>query len=309
MMLVLGVLLLLPAFVFAGLDAAWQALDPVRLRHRADKGDRRAKQMLAWAAVRPQADLVLAWTGRACAAASLVLLAMAQGERTDGAVWWTVPLVFMPVYAVAEVVARQVFRRLPFVVLSRLWWLVAPAASFWAPLARPAARLLRRIQADPLPRPPAAEELRELAGKTEGISPLELAMLGSVLDFRRLTAGLLALPVEKFAHAPADATLGGLLAVRELADAEHTLVIGADGVPLGAMTCGAAALSGAMSAHAQSFARPLLSFPDHMPAWTVLIKLRRARTAVAEVRDEDSGRFLGVITEQTVVARLLGQPV
>lgn len=308
-MMVLAVFLLLPAFVFAGLDAAWQALDPVRLRHRADKGDRRAKQMLAWAAVRPQADLVLAWTGRACAAAALVLFSTSLCRRVDGAAWLLAPLVFVPVYAVAEVVARQVFRRLPFVVLSRLWWLVAPAGSFWAPLARPCAGLLQRIQADPMPKPRAADELWGLVEKTEGVSPLEQAMLRSVLDFRRLTAGVMALPVEKFSHVEADETLAKMLAVRGLADAEHTLVIGADGVPLGAMSCGTAALSGAMSAHAQSFARPLLSFPADLPAWTALIKLRRARTAVAEVRDEDSGRFLGVLTEQTVVARLLGQPV
>jgi hypothetical protein len=30
---------------------------------------------------------------------------------------------------------------------------------------------------------------------------------------------------------------------------------------------------------------------------------------VAEVRDEDSGEFIGIVTEESVVARLLGQSV
>jgi CBS domain containing-hemolysin-like protein len=303
-------LLLLLAFVLTGLEAAWLALDPVRLRHRADKGQRRARQMLSWSAARPQADLALAWSSRVCAAASLVLLATALGSPASGAAWWVAPVVFIPVYALlVEVLARQVFRRLPFVVLSRLWWMASAAGSVWTLAARPAAGLLRRVPADPLPRPPAAEELEKLAAATEGVSALEQSMLRSVLNFRRLTAGGLALPVRQFPHAAADVTLGEMLAVRELADAELTLVLGPDGVPLGAMSCGSAALSGALSARAQSFARPLLSFTADLPAWNALVKLRRARTSVAEVREEESGRFLGVITEKSVVTRLLGQAV
>jgi CBS domain containing-hemolysin-like protein len=307
MKLLLFVLLLVGAFVFSGLDAAWQALDRVRLRHRADKGNRRAKAMMAWEKVRPQADLVLAWTSHAFGAAALAVLAM---SATAQRLWWLVPLVFLPVYALlVGVLARHVFRRLPFVVLSRLWWLVSLAGSFWAPLARPVARLIRRVPPDPLPRAAAADELLNLAETTEGVSPLEQSMLRSVLDFRRMTAGSLALPVDHFPRASADAPLTELLADRKLADATHTLVIGSDGLPLGAMSCGSAALSGALSARAQSFARPLASFDADLPAWKALSKLRRAQTPVAEVRDEETGRFLGIITEESVVARLLGQAV
>lgn len=306
----LAALLLAFSFIYSGLDAAWQALDRVRLRHRAEKGDRRAKQMLAWEAVRPQADLVLSWTSQACAAGALVVLALALSSQAKGTFFWLASLIFVPIYALfVRVVARQIFRRLPFVVLSRLWPLVTWAGFIWSPLARPVAGLLRKIKADPLPRPPAADELMSLADKTEGVSPLELSMLRSVLDFRQLTAGSLALPVGDFVHAGADRTLGELLSDRKLSEARYLLVIGADGLPLGAMSCGAAALSGAMSARAQSFARPLQSFTEDVPAWKVLARLRRSQTPVAEVRDVENGRFIGILTEQTVVARLLGQAV
>lgn len=307
MTLVAAALLLAVSFVFSGLDAAWHALDRVRLRHRADKGDRRAKAMLAWETVRPQADLVLVWTSHAAGAGALAVLA-ASGAL--GGWRGFLLLLFIPVYALfVGLLARQVFRRLPFVVLSHLWWLVTLAGSIWAPLARPVARLLRRVPPDPLPRLPAGEELMTLAGKTEGISPLEISILRSVLDFRRMTAGSLALPVERFACAPADTPLGELLADRQVADALHALVIGPDGLPLGAMSCGSAVLSGAMMARAQSFARPLISFPSDLPAWKALAKLRRAQTPVAEVRNVETGRFVGVITEESAVARLLGQTV
>lgn len=298
---------LVVSFVFSGLDAAWHALDRVRLRHRADKGDRRAKAMLAWETVRPQADLVLVWTSHAAGAGALAVLAVSGAL---GGWRGFLLLLFIPVYALfVGLLARQVFRRLPFVVLSHLWWLVTLAGSIWAPLARPVARLLRRVPPDPLPRLPAGEELMTLAGKTEGISPLEISMLRSVLDFRRMTAGSLALPVESFPCAPADIPLGELLADRQVADALHALVIGPDGLPLGAMSCGSAVLSGAMTARAQSFARPLISFPSDLPAWKALTKLRRAQTPVAEVRNVETGRFVGVITEESAVARLLGQTV
>lgn len=308
MTLLAAVLLLVAAFVFTGLEAAWQALDPVRLRHRADRGNRRAKQMLAWATVRPQADLVLGWTAHVLAAAALVLLTVFAARR--GAMLWVVPAVFLPVYALlVQVMARQVFRRLPFMVLSQLWWLVSLAGSFWALLARPVAGWLRRVGEDPLPRPPASEELMAVAERTEGISPLEEGMLRSVLDFRRLTAGGVARAVEDFPSVEADQTLKEVLSDRAAADARYALVIGADGLPLGALSAATASLSGAMSARAQSFARPLLTLVPDLPAWKALIQLRRAATPVAEVREEESGRLVGVLTEESVVARLLGQEV
>jgi CBS domain containing-hemolysin-like protein len=301
-------LLLVLAFLFSGLEAAWIALDRVRLQHRAAKNEGRARQMLAWDAAAPQADLVMAWTSRLAAAGAFVLLAAKLSAL--GAPVWLAPLVFVPVYAlVVQLLARQVFRRLPFKVLSASWWIVSLAGSFWSVLARPVAALLRCVPREPLSRAPAAEELMTAAVTAPEISALELGMLRSVLDFRRLTAGGLARPVGDFPHAPADLTLGALLSDRALAEARHALITGPDGLPLGALACGSAALSGAPGARVQSFARPLLSFPGDLPGWKVLAKLRRAPTPVAEVHDEETGRFLGIITEESVVARLLGQTV
>ena len=308
MTLVAAGFLLVLSFVFSGLEAAWVALDRVRLRHRAAKNEGRARQMLAWDASSPQADLVMVWTSRLAAAAAFVLLA--DQLATAAAPAWVAPLVFVPLYALlVQLLARQVFRRLPFKVLSTLWWLVSLAGSFWLLLSRPVAAFLRRVKPEPLSRPPASAELLAVAGTAPGISPLESGMLRSVLDFRRLTAAGLARPVGKFPHVPPERTLAELLADREAADARHLIVVGADGLPIGAMSCGAAALSGAPAARAQSFARPLLSFPGSLSGWKALAKLRRAQTPVAEVRDEDSGEFIGIVTEESVVARLLGQSV
>ena len=307
----LAALFLAGAFVFAGLDAAWQALDRVRLRQRADKGNKRARQIMAWEAARPQADLALAWTAHALAAASLVTLAAGVSTQSGAKLWsLAVPLVFLPVYAVfMQMLPRQIFRRMPFFVLARLWWLVDLAGSFWAPLARPVSRLMRRVKKDPLPRRPAADDLLAMASKIDDISQLEQSMLGSVLGFRRLTAGRIALQVSDLPHVPADLPLGEIVADRRLVDARHVLVMDAAGLPLGVMSCGTAALSGALSARAQSFARPLLSFPADMPAWKVLANLRRSATPVAEVKDDETGSTLGVVTVESAVARLLGQAV
>ena len=308
MLLALAVALLVLSFVFSGLEAAWVALDRVRLQHRAAKNEGRARPMLAWDAAAPQADLVMAWTSRLAAAGGFVLLAV--GFSRLGAPSWAAPLVFVTVYALfVQLLARQVFRRLPFKVLSASWWLVSLAGSFWSLLARPVAALLRRVPREELSRAPAADELMAVAATAPEVSDLERGMLRSVLDFRRLAAGGLARPVDDFPHAPADRTVAEVLADRALAEARHVVVTGPDGHPLGAVSCAAAALAGAPGARVQSFARPLLSFPGDLPGWKALAQLRRAPTPVAEVRDEESGRLIGIITEESVVARLLGQPV
>lgn len=308
MILVLAAALLVLSFVFSGLEAAWVALDRVRLQHRAAKNEGRARQMLAWDSSSPQADLVMAWTSRLAAAGAFVLLVSKLAAL--GAPAWLAPLVFVPLYAlVVQLLARQVFRRLPFKVLSASWWLVSLAGSFWLLLAGPVAALIRRVPREPLSRAPSAEELLVTAAAAPEVSALELGMLRSVLDFRRLTAGGLARPPRDFPHVPANLSLGEMLADRALADAQQVLVTGADGLPLGAMSGAVAALSGAPGARVQSFARPLLCFPRDLPAWKVLAKLRRAPTPVAEVREEGTGRLLGIITEESAVARLLGQAV
>ena len=48
MMVLAATIFLFLAMVFSGLEAAWRSLDPVRLRHRALRGDRRAQQMMTW---------------------------------------------------------------------------------------------------------------------------------------------------------------------------------------------------------------------------------------------------------------------
>lgn len=304
-----AVLFFIGAFLFSGLEAAWLAMDRVRLRHRADRGHVRARQMMAWEAMRPRAELMLAWTSHALGAASLVAL-LAAFPPDRGFWWWAAPAIFVPLYALlVQVVARQVFRRLPFSVLNHTWWLVRLAGSLWLVPARLVARFMRMLPPDPLPSPAPGPELLEVAENAEGISPLEMTMLRSVLGFRQLTARELARPVRGFACVGADLTLAEILATRPVADARQIVVIGADGEPLGAMSLGTAALSGAMGARAQSFARPLLVFSSELPSWKVLVQLRRAPTPVAEVRDEQTGRLVGLVTEESVVTKLLGQEV
>jgi len=302
------IVLLGVAFIFGGLEAAWLSLDRVRLRHRADLGNRRASQILAWDDAWPQANLVMAWTARVAAAAALVLFASALSAYH--APFWLAPTVFTPVYVLLiHLLPRQAFRRLPFEPLGRVWWVIVLAGSFWSALARPAAKMLRSVKAEPLSRPPAGRELMSVAASASGISSLELSMLRSVLDFRRLTTGDLAVAVEKIPSVDADCVLRDVLRDRKLADVRHVLVLDAGGLPLGAVACGSAALSDAMDARAQSFARPLLSLASDLPAWKALTQLRRASIPVAEVRDGGTGALVGVLTEEAVLARLLGKEV
>ncbi len=302
------IVLLGVAFVFGGLEVAWLSLDRVRLRHRADLGNRRASQILAWDEAWPQANLVMAWTAQVAAAAALVLFASALAAHH--APFWVAPVAFIPVYVLfVHLLPRHAFRRLPFEPLARVWWVIVLAGSFWSALATPAAKLLRSVRAVPLSRPPAGRELMSVAASASGISSLELSMLRSVLDFRRLTAGELALPVGKIPSVDADCTLREALCDRRFADARHVLVLGADGLPLGAMACASAALSDAMDARAQSFARPLPSLASDLPAWKALGQLRRAPMPVAEVRNDGTGDLVGVLTEEAILARLLGKEV
>ncbi len=296
------------AFLYSGLAAALPALHPVRLEHRARRGDHHARALQQWVRASPEAPVVLWLAAGLCSAAVMALLFLEcwilGGPKTS----WLAPAIFLPVQVLAvDLLARQVFRRCPFRVLCSLWWLVVAARGLLAPAARLLHDLVARMPSRPLPRPDSAAELLRITASIPTVSSTELEMVRSVLAFRALTAADLAQPLGSMPQVPAESTLAEAVARREIQSRRHVIVMGADGQPLGAANPGEAVQSGATSARMQSFARPLISIAADMPAWDVLTKLRRAQTPVALIHALDGESLLGMVTEETVTSRLLGR--
>lgn len=308
MILLLVPLLALLAFLYAGLASAVPGLDPVRLRYQARKGDRRARQLLACRQNAGEYGMALSLAAALCSAGALAILFWQAEQRLDPGAAWIAAAIYVPVQALLiDLGARQIFRRRPAVGLAGLWVMVAAARSLLSPVVRPLAGMLDKTASVPLSRPDAGEELLSVARLIPTVSPLEMRMIEGVLRFRSLRAADLAVSLRDLPTVEAEATLAEVVSRPGMLDRRHVVVMAADGRPLGAMNPGDALRSGATSARVQSFARPLLSMAGDLPAWDVLIKLRRGQTPVGIVHDESGEAILGVVTEDLVVARLLGQ--
>ncbi|HSH39370.1 MAG TPA: CNNM domain-containing protein, partial [Chthoniobacterales bacterium] len=183
------------SFVFSGLEAALLAADPVRLRH--DAKQRRGARRMARLLEEPQRLLVTVLLITAIADIVAILLATRELVVRFGNVGYLVAgAAAIPVYLfVLGVLAKSVFRRMPFSAVGALGRILDTATIVLSPLFTIGETLGRLI----LPRRvsdrarlfAAREELKQVAVQSEregSLSATERAMIHNVVDFRNVRA-------------------------------------------------------------------------------------------------------------------------
>jgi putative hemolysin len=326
----LGVLL---SALASGVETGLYRLNRIRLRLRADSGDRRARTLQNLLGdLRGQiiVCLVGANLGDYLATAMLTSLVATAGwvETSAGVELVTTPIAAMILFVFGNVVPKSVF--------------VAEADHWMYPLARPlkaayvvlrrtgvlpvlsglsnlVLRVLRRGEAarrEPLGRTTAdpfhpRERLRAILreGAAEGvISGYQHELVGKVLGLREQLVHAVMIPISRVAGAAVDIDRERFMAelrrhsfsrlpvwegrkenVVGIVHIMDVLAAGEGPLDLGAL-----------------MTRDFLTVPPDMTVPQALLKLRKARAAIAVVRD-DKGRAVGVITVKDLVEEVVGE--
>ncbi len=312
MIVLLLLLALAVSFLFSGMEAGLLSVNPVRVRHQAERGDKSAivlQRMLVRGQRMFMTVLVVTNFMNICA---LVLGARILTERLGN---WGYPVLLaiaIPVYVVlVEALAKSIFRRFPHrllaVVLPLLRvasWLFAPLMALGGLIAKffPGLRLKRRSSLFV-----AREHFKNLTSLSErhgGLAPIERRMIHGVVDFRGVTVSEVMLPMDQVALVEPSAPVKAVLEIGRSRGLDRVPVVGPDGKLVGLVNLFEILVDRAEYRGVGPYVRRLISVSPGERAYSVIRKLRAARLRMAAVVDR-SGMPLGVVTEEALVGRLV----
>ena len=310
--LLIIVLCLAVSFVFSGIEAGIFSVNRVRLAHRAKQREPAAVTLQG----------LLAHSDRMLVTVLIVtnlanIFALVLGSRLLVAAWgqrgYLIALaIFLPVYLVGlELLPKSLFRRFPYRALAflssplRLLDLVLTPLHW---IGMGAQRMLFGAR--------AAERQRLFLGRedfkymtTEGertgtISKTERDMIHNVVDFRSVTARDVMSPMESVQVIGADEPISRVLAAEGKRAAELWFVSGDGGEITGVVDPFEVLLEGRRDVNVGACQRRVVVVAANEPAFSVLWKLRAARSTVAAVRGPGT-QPIGRVTWEELIRRLV----
>lgn len=307
---------LLVAFVFSGIEAGILSMNRVRLRHRVKLRDPAAMRLKALLAV-PERLLVTVLVVTNLATIFAIVLTAAELVRALGFTGYLVTFgIFLPVYVLGlELLPKSLFRRFPYRALAGLARLLQVASFLLWPLhwvreaisrlllgKRPAAR--QKLFA-------AREDFKYLTIETERsgtLTPVERKMIHNVVDFRAITAKEVMIQIEQVRTIAGSAPVDELVRCYRETRLDRWPVRGPNETITGLVDVLDLALDVERRGAIANYQRRIVKVAPNEPAYTVLHKLRAARSTMAAVL-APRGQPLGIVTWEDLIRRLVSVAV
>lgn len=300
------------SFLFSGIEAGLLSMNRVRLKHRVKQRDR-AALMLNRLLGQPERLLVtVLLVTNLMNIFALALTTQELVHRFGARGYWIAWLLALPIYLMGlELLPKSLFRRFPYRALAFLATPLRLADLLLSPVHFVGGGLMRQLfrerPADQQKLFVAREDFKYLTIESETSGTLgrdERQLIHNVVDFRALTAQLVMVPMEKVRTISAQASIEELLARSHAEHFERWPVVDGSGAIVGLVQVFDIALDGRRRGIVESFQRRIVKVPPHEPAYSLLTKLRAARTTMAAVVDE-GGRPLGIVSWEDMIQRLV----
>ncbi len=304
------------SFVFSGIEAGLLSMNRVRLRHRVKLRDR-AAIMLNRLLAHPERLLVTVLIVTNLMNAFALTLATQELVRIFGSRGYLIALaVALPFYVLClELLPKSLFRRFPYRAVAFLSTPLRLADLLLSPLHFVGQRIVRLLFGQ---RPAnqqklfvAREDFKYLtieSERTGALGQAERQMIHNVVDFRAITAQQVMVPLEKVRTIPASAAIEDLLERSRAEHLERWPVLDERGQIAGLVQIFDIALDGRSRGVVESFQRRIVKVTPNEPAYSIVRKLRAARTTLAAVTDAD-GRSIGIVTWEDLIQRLVATAV
>jgi putative hemolysin len=306
----------LVSFVFSGIEAGLLSMNRVRLRHRVKLRDR-AAILLNRLLAHPERLLVTVLIVTNLMNAFALTLATQELVRLFGSRGYLIALaVALPFYVIClELLPKSLFRRFPYRAVAYLSTPLRLADVLLSPLHFVGQGVVRLLFGR---RPPnqqklfvAREDFKYLtieSERTGALSQAERQMIHNVVDFRAITAQQVMVPLEKVRTIPAAAAIEDLLAAARAEHLDRWPVLNERGQIAGLVQIFDIALDGRSRGVVETFQRRIVKVTPHEPAYSIVRKLRAARTTLAAVIDAE-GHSLGIVTWEDLIQRLVATAV
>ena len=300
------------SFVFSGIEAGILSVNRVRLAHHARQNDPAAVKLQAMLE-HPDRLLITVLMVTNFANISALILLIDRLVPIFGNQGYLLALaIYLPVYLLfLELLPKSLFRRFPYRALAalaeplRLTDLVLTPVHL---IGRFVQQVLFRGQ--PVMRQRlyiGREDFKYFAAQGEKSGTLtkaESEMISSVVDFRGVTAREVMTPLDPERTLTADTAVQELLARSGAEQHDRWLVVAEDGSVTGVVSAFEVLLEGRRDVTVGVYQRRIVSVAPAEPAYSVLRKLRAARSTIAAVRGPGL-KPLGVLTWGDLIRKLV----
>jgi putative hemolysin len=299
------------SFLFAGIEAGLLAVDPVRLRAQAKRGQhgaRRLERLLK----HPERLLVtvLLVTNMADILALIVLTH--RLVRAFGNIGFFAALVVaLPVYVfILGVLPKSLFRRFPFRALATLaglleivctlLWPVLELGKIFGRLILPARKAKQgRLFA-------AREELKQITTQSEqegSLTTTERVMIHNVVDFTTVKARDVMVPLPKIVTIPPNTSVEKILQLSASTQIDRLPVVSKKGEAIGLVNV-SDILFDQTRATLDKYIRRIVTAREEEPAYRLIQRLRAARLGLAAVVNAQR-KLTGIVTAEELIKRLV----
>ena len=318
MMLVLfGVAIcLLVSGLFSGIEAGILSINRVRLRYQVKLREKTAikLQRLLSHPERLLVTVLLVTNFMNICAVAISTRALVQWLGPYGIYGYPLAfIIWLPVYLGVELLPKSIFRRFPYramvsfvEVLRVVYWLLSPVLglgsmiyNFFSPKHEHGFKKIFT----------AREDFKFLISENEksgAVSKIERQMIDNVVDFHGLTAREVMQPMTGIPSIKSDAPIDELVAICRDSHLDQLPVFSPNGEITGQVNIFEALLdlkSGVGNVGA--YVRRIVTIPPDEPAYSIIRKLRAARSKLAVVIDGNSGPA-GVVSSEALIKRLFG---
>lgn len=308
MIWLLLIIALVLSFLLSGIESAVLSVSRVRVRHAADAGGKRAPELLRLIEDR-EALLGAVTVANHVTNLTAFLIITWKLIQTLGPVGYAVGFLFaLPVFLIGlEVVPKTLFRRYPYRILVHLYPLVAISGWFRAPF-----KAIRRMHQGDAPTLPdegsAREDFKALSvtlSKDGLLSPGAASLIARVIDYRAFKTGDLMVLLTETAAVPPDLTVNDALRLAAQRGFSGLPVMDGKGNLGGILDI--ISLPGQLPPDrlVRQHMRPAEETFSTTPALETLQRLRKRGRTLAVVKDPQTGRPVGIISEEDLLAPLL----
>lgn len=304
---------LLVSGLFSGIEAGILSINRARLRYQVKLRDKTAikLQRLLSHPDRLLATVLLVTNLMNISAIAISTRALVRWLGVYGYV--AAFIVWLPVYLGVELLPKSIFRRFPYRalvpfagVLRIIYWLLSPVLSLGSAIY---SLLSSRQEQGAKKILTAREDFKYLVSENEksgALSRIERQMIDNVVDFHGVTAREVMSPMAGIPSVRSAAPVEELITISKDSHLDRLPVVSANGQITGLVNIFDVLLDrkeGADTVGAHM--RRIVSVPPDEPAYSVIRKLRAARSNLAVVLDPKAGPA-GIISSEALTKRLFG---
>jgi CBS domain containing-hemolysin-like protein len=291
---------LVVSFLFSGIEAGILSLNRVRLRHRLKLNDPAALKLQPLVS-HPERMLVTVLLVTNLMNICAILLITRACTREWGAPGYVVSAaICLPLWQFClELLPKSLFRRFPYRSLAALSDLLRLANFILSPVLGLGSLLLRLAPRKPEERKlfAAREDFRYLTIESERqgtLLPVEREMIHNVMDLGSAKARDVMVPIDRVRSLPASACVADLLELARGTGLEQFPLVDHAGNFVAIVNVFEVLLEGARKRQVSSYQRRIVTVTPEEEAYSIMKKMRAARSTLAAVRQGGKGA-IGIV--------------